>query len=185
MILYVIFDKFIYLFATYWLTLTLVGSLACIIPTLYIICFTDKSVVKTTKYLVSLMLLLVAATLFCIKVNLDFVNSIKTVSYRVEDYRIKNYKDKMCYFLKTNVGTKVVAKDSIELEENDKPANKKYSVGTVITYKQSVLENNVPKYRQKLLQSMLETSGKEAKDKGLQIPSKDITKNKLVRTNYR
>lgn len=180
MTLYLLFDKLIYLFATYWLTLTLVGSLACIIPTLYIICFTDKSVVKTKKYLVSLMLLLVAATLFCIKVNSDFVDSIKTVSYRVEDYRIKNYKDKMCYFLKTNVGTKVVAKDSIELEENDKPANKKHSVGTVITYKQPVLKNNVPKYRQKLLQSML-----EANNRGSQSTIKPVPRNKLVRMNYR
>lgn len=185
MALYLLFDKLIYLFVTYWLTLTLVGSLACIMPALYIICFTDESVVKTKKYLVSLMLLLVAATLFCIKVNSDFVNSIKTVSYRVEDYRIKNYKGKMCYFLKTNVGTKIVAKDSIKLEESDKKADKKHPAGTVITYKQSVLKNNVPKYRQKLLQPMLEASGKEAKDKGIQTPSKDITKNKLVRTNYR
>ena len=108
--LYLLFDKLIYLFVTYWLTLTLVGSLACIMPALYIIYFTDESVVKTKKYLVSLMLLLVAATLFCIKVNSDFVNSIKTISYKVEDYRIKNYKGKMCYFLKTNAATKVLQK---------------------------------------------------------------------------
>ena len=178
--LYLLFDKLIYLFVTYWLTLTLVGSLACIMPALYIIYFTDESVVKTKKYLVSLMLLLVAATLFCIKVNSDFVNSIKTISYKVEDYRIKNYKGKMCYFLKTNAGTKVVAKDSIKLEESDKKADKKHPAGTVITYKQVVLKNNIPEYRHKWLQSMLEDN-----NRGSLNTIKPVPRNELVRINYR
>ncbi|WHS05150.1 hypothetical protein [Ligilactobacillus salivarius] len=118
--------------------------------------------------------------IFNLKVNWDFSHSIKTVSYRIEDYRIKNYKSKACYFLKTNDGNKVVPKDSIKLEENDKKANKIHPIGTVITYKQVVLKNNVPKYRQKLLQVMLESN-----NEGLQKTIKFVTRNKLVRTNYR
>ncbi|MBE5067124.1 hypothetical protein INF23_05825 [Ligilactobacillus salivarius] len=173
-------DKLIYLIVTHWLVLTLVGILACVIPIFYIIGFTDKSVVRTMKYLVALILWLVTIMIFCVKANLDFTNSIKTVSYRVEDYRIKNYKSKACYFLKTNNGTKVIPKDSIKLEENDKKANKIHPIGTVITYKQVVLKNNVPKYRQRLLQAMLESN-----NEGLQKTIKFVTRNKLVRTNYR
>lgn len=180
MALYTLLDKLVYLIVAHWLGLTLIGILACVIPILYIIGFTNKSIVKTKKYLIALMLVLLAMMMFCIKVNLDFTNSIKIVSYRVEDYRIKNYKNKACYFLKTNDGTKVVPKDSIKLEENDKKANKIHPIGAVITYKQVVLKNNVPKYRQKLLQAMLESN-----NEGLQKTIKFVTRNKLVRTNYR
>ncbi|OYP91372.1 hypothetical protein [Ligilactobacillus salivarius] len=180
MALYTLLDRLVYLIVAHWLVLTLIGILACIIPSLYIVGFTDKSVVKTQKYLIALILLLLAMVMFNLKVNWDFSHSIKTVSYRIEDYRIKNYKSKACYFLKTNDGNKVVPKDSIKLEENDKKANKIHPIGTVITYKQVVLKNNVPKYRQRLLQAMLESN-----NEGLQKTIKFVTRNKLVRTNYR
>ena len=116
-----------------------------------------------------------------LKINWDFSHSVKTVSYKVEDYRIKNYKGKACYFLKTNDGIKVVAKSNIKLEENDKKADKKHPAGTTaLTYKQVVLQNNVPRYRHKVLQAMI-----EANNMDLQKPIKPVTRNKLVRTNYR
>ena len=180
MALYLLFDKLIYLIVPCWLVLTVIGILACIIPILYIVGFTDKSVVKTQKYLIALILLLLAMAMFNLKINWDFSHSIKTVSYRVEDYRIKNYKGKACYFLKTNAGTKVVAKDSIKLTESDKSADKKHPAGTVLTYKQTVLKDTVPEYRHKLLQFIL-----EGNNKGLQKPIKPVSRNKLVRTNYR
>ena len=180
MALYLLFDKLIYLIVPCWLVLTVIGILACIIPILYIVGFTDKSVVKTKKYLVALILLLLAMAMFNLKINWDFSHSVKTVSYKVEDYRIKNYKGKACYFLKTNDGIKVVAKDSIKLDESDKKADKKHPAGTVLTYKQTVLKDTVPKYRHKVLQSMLATN-----NMALQKPIKPVTRNKLVRTNYR
>ena len=180
MALYLLFDKLIYLIVPYLLLLFVISILACIIPILYIVGLTGKSVVKTKKYLVALIIVLLASGMFFLKTGWDFSHSIKTVSYRVEDYRIKNYKGKACYFLKTNAGTKVVAKDSIKLEESDKKADKKHPVGTVITYKQVVLKNNIPEYRHKVLQSMLATN-----NMALQKPIKPVTRNKLVRTNYR
>lgn len=117
--------------------------------------------------------------MFFLKVDWDFRHSVKTVSYKVEDHRIKSYKGKACYFLKTNDGIKVVAKDRIKLEESDKKADKKHPVGTVITYKQVVLKNNIPEYRRKWLQSML-----EANNRGSQSNIKPVSRNKLVRTNY-
>lgn len=180
MALYLLFDKLIYLIVPYLLLLFVISILACIIPILYIVGLTGKSVVKTKKYLVALIIVLLASGMFFLKTGWDFSHSIKTVSYRVEDYRIKNYKGKACYFLKTNDGIKVVAKDSIKLEESDKKADKKHPVGTVITYKQVVLKNNIPEYRHKVLQSMLATN-----NMALQKPIKPVTRNKLVRTNYR
>ena len=159
MALYTLLDRLVYLIVEHWLVLTLIGILACVIPSFYIIGFTNKSVVKTQK---------------------DFSHSVKTVSYKVEDYRIKNYKGKAYYFLNTNAGTKVVAKDSIKLDESDKKADKKHPAGTVLTYKQTVLKDTVPKYRHKVLQSMLTTNNMT-----LQKPIKPVTRNKLVRTNYR
>lgn len=180
MALYLLFDKLIYLIVPCWLVLTVIGILACIIPILYIVGFTDKSVVKTKKYLVALILLLLAMAMFNLKINWDFSHSVKTVSYKVEDYRIKNYKGKACYFLKTNAGTKVVAKDSIKLEESDKKADKKHPAGTVITYKQVVLKNNIPEYRHKWLQSTLEDN-----NRGSLNTIKPVPRNELVRINYR
>ena len=180
MALYLLFDKLIYLIVEHWLVLTLIGILACVIPSFYIIGFTNKSVVKTQKYLIALVLLPLASVMFFLKVDWDFSHSVKTVSYKVEDYRIKNYKGKACYFLKTNDGIKVVAKDSIKLEESDKKADKKHPVGTVITYKQVVLKNNIPEYRHKWLQSTLEDN-----NKGSQSTIKPVPRNELVRINYR
>ena len=180
MALYLLFDKLIYLIVEHWLVLTLIGILACVIPSLYIIGFTNKSVVKTQKYLIALVLLPLAVAMISLKINWVFSHSVKTVSYKVEDYRIKNYKGKAYYFLNTNAGTKVVAKDSIKLDESDKKADKKHPAGTVLTYKQTVLKDTVPKYRHKVLQSMLATNNMT-----LQKPIKPVTRNKLVRTNYR
>lgn len=180
MALYLLFDKLIYLIVEHWLVLTLIGILACVIPSFYIIGFTNKSVVKTQKYLIALVLLPLAVAMISLKINWDFSHSVKTVSYKVEDYRIKNYKGKACYFLKTNDGIKVVAKDSIKLEESDKKADKKHPVGTVITYKQVVLKNNIPEYRHKWLQSTLEDN-----NKGSQSTIKPVPRNELVRINYR
>lgn len=180
MALYLLFDKLIYLIVEHWLVLTLIGILACVIPSLYIIGFTNKSVVKTQKYLIALVLLPLAVAMISLKINWDFSHSVKTVSYKVEDYRIKNYKGKAYYFLNTNAGTKVVAKDSIKLEESDKKADKKHPVGTVITYKQVVLKNNIPEYRHKWLQSTLEDN-----NKGSQSTIKPVPRNELVRINYR
>lgn len=180
MALYLLFDKLIYLIVPYLLLLFVISILACIIPILYIVGLTGKSVVKTKKYLVALIIVLLASGMFFLKTGWDFSHSIKTVSYRVEDYRIKNYKGKACYFLNTNAGTKVVAKDSIKLDESDKKADKKHPAGTVLTYKQTVLKDTVPKYRHKVLQSMLTTNNMT-----LQKPIKPVTRNKLVRTNYR
>lgn len=181
MALYTLLDRLIYLIVEHWLVLTMIGILACVIPSLYIIGFTNKSVVKTQKYLIALVLLPLAVAMISLKINWDFSHSVKTVSYKVEDYRIKNYKGKAYYFLNTNAGTKVVAKDSIKLEENDKKADKKYPAGTtVLTYKQVVLQSNVPRYRHKVLQAMI-----EANNMDLQKPIKPVTRNKLVRTNYR
>ena len=180
MALYLLFDKLIYLIVEHWLVLTLIGILACVIPSFYIIGFTNKSVVKTQKYLIALVLLPLASVMFFLKVDWDFSHSVKTVSYKVEDYRIKNYKGKACYFLKTNDGIKVVAKDSIKLEESDKKADKKHPAGTVITYKQVVLKNNIPEYRHKWLQSTLEDN-----NKGSQSTIKPVPRNELVRINYR
>ena len=179
MALYLLFDKLIYLIVPYLLLLFVISILACIIPILYIVGLTGKSVVKTKKYLVALIIVLLASGMFFLKTGWDFSHSIKTVSYRVEDYRIKNYKGKACYFLKTNDGIKVVAKDSIKLEESDKKADKKHPVGTVITYKQVVLKNNIPEYRRKWLQSTL-----EANNKGSQSTIKPVPRNELVRTHY-
>ena len=179
MALYLLFDKLIYLIVEHWLVLTLIGILACVIPSLYIIGFTNKSVIETKQFFVALILVLLASVTFFLKTNWDFSHSIKTVSYRVEDYRIKNYKGKACYFLKTNAGTKVVAKDSIKLEESNKKADKKHPAGTVITYKQVVLKNNIPEYRHKWLQSTLEDN-----NKGSQSTIKPVPRNELVRTNY-
>lgn len=180
MALYTLLDRLIYLIVEHWLVLTLIGILACVIPSLYIIGFTNKSVVKTQKYLIALVLLPLAVVMISLKINWDFSHSVKTVSYKVEDYRIKNYKGKAYYFLNTNAGTKVVAKDSIKLDESDKKADKKRPAGTVLTYKQTVLKDTVPKYRHKVLQSMLTTN-----NMALQKPIKPVTRNKLVRTNYR
>ena len=102
MALYLLFDKLIYLIVEHWLVLTLIGILACVIPSLYIIGFTNKSVVKTQKYLIALVLLPLAVAMISLKINWDFSHSVKTVSYKVEDYRIKNYKGKAYYFLNTN-----------------------------------------------------------------------------------
>ena len=181
MALYTLLDRLVYLIAEHWFVLTLIGILACVIPSFYIIGFTNKSVVKTQKYLIALVLLPLAVAMISLKINRDFSHSVKTVSYKVEDYRIKNYKGKAYYFLNTNAGTKVVAKDSIKLDESDKKADKKHPAGTTaLTYKQVVLQNNVPKYRHKVLQSMLATD-----NMALQKPIKPVTRNKLVRTNYR
>ena len=159
--------------------LTVIGVLACFTPIIYILGFTNKSVIGTKRFFVALILVLLASVMFFLKVDWDFRHSVKTVSYKVEDYRIKNYKGKACYFLKTNDGIKVVAKDSIKLEESDKKADKKHPVGIVITYKQVVLKNNIPEYRRKWLQSML-----EANNRGSQSNIKPVSRNKLVRTNY-
>lgn len=180
MALYTLLDRLVYLIVEHWLVLTLIGILTCVIPSLYIIGFTNKSVVKTQKYLIAMILVLLAVAMFSLKVNRDLSHSIKTAAYRVEDYRIKNYRGKDCYFLNTNSGTKVVAKDSIKLEENDKPADKKHPAGTVLTYKQTVIKDTVPEYRQKLLQTML-----AANNEGVQKPIKPVFRNELVRTNYR
>ena len=180
MALYLLFDKLIYLIVPYLLLLFVISILACIIPILYIVGLTGKSVVKTKKYLVALIIVLLASGIFFLKTGWDFSHSIKTVSYRVEDYRIKNYKGKACYFLKTNDGIKVVAKDSIKLEESDKKADKKHPAGTVITYKQVVLKNNIPEYRHKWLQSTLEDN-----NRGSLNTIKPVPRNELVRINYR
>lgn len=179
MALYLLFDKLIYLIVPYLLLLTVIGVLACFTPIFYILGFTNKSVIGTKKFFVALILVLLASVMFFLKVNWDFSHSVKTVSYKVEDYRIKNYKGKACYFLKTNDGIKVVAKDSIKLEESDKKADKKHPVGTVTTYKQVVLKNNIPEYRRKWLQSTL-----EANNKGSQSTIKPVPRNELVRTHY-
>ena len=179
MALYLLFDKLIYLIVPYLLLLTVIGVLACFTPIFYILGFTNKTVIGTKQFFVALILVLLASVTFFLKTDWDFRHSIKTVSYRVEDYRIKNYKGKACYFLKTNAGTKVVAKDSIKLEESTKKADKKHPVDTVITYKQVVLKNNIPEYRRKWLQSTL-----EANNKGSQSTIKPVPRNELVRTNY-
>lgn len=181
MALYTLLDRLVYLIVEHWLVLTLIGILACVIPIFYIIGFTNKSVVKTQKYLIALVLLPLAVAMISLKINWDFSHSVKTVSYKVEDYRIKNYKGKAYYFLKTSAGTKIVAKSNIKLEENDKKADKKYPAETtVLTYKQVVLQSNVPRYRHKVLQAMI-----EANNMDLQKPIKPVTRNKLVRINYR
>lgn len=180
MALYLLFDKLIYLIVPYLLLLTVIGVLACFTPIFYILGFTNKSVIETKQFFVALILVLLASVPFFLKTNWDFNHSVKTVSYKVEDYRIKNYKGKAYYFLNTNAGTKVVAKDSIKLDESDKKADKKHPAGTVLTYKQTVLKDTVPKYRHKVLQSMLTTNNMT-----LQKPIKPVTRNKLVRTNYR
>ena len=181
MALYLLFDKLIYLIVPYLLLLAVFGIVVCVLPMLYIVGLTGKSVVKTQKYMIEMILVILATAMFYLKVNQDLSHSVKTAAYKVEDYRIKNYRGKDCYFLKTSAGTKIVAKSNIKLEENDKKADKKHPAGTTaLTYKQVVLQNNVPRYRHKVLQAMI-----EANNMDLQKPIKPVTRNKLVRTNYR
>src|SRR5699024_12333186 len=57
MALYTLLDRLVYLIVEHWFVLTLIGILACVIPSLYIIGFSNKLVVYTLMYMIALVIL--------------------------------------------------------------------------------------------------------------------------------
>src|SRR5699024_7855684 len=67
--LYTLLDRLVYLIVEHWSALTLIGILAYVIPSVYIIGFTNKAVIKTQKYLIALVLLPLAVAMISLKIN--------------------------------------------------------------------------------------------------------------------
>lgn len=98
-------------------------------------------------------------SIFSIFIQKELDKYVQTVTYRVENYRIQKMKENgettTYYLLKTNKGTKIVAGDYLQITEEDRFTDKKHKAGRTMTYTRSEIKNNVPKYKQRVLEDKL------------------------------